>query len=381
MVFKFYEVMVKSKVYIYEDDGWKNLLPLTNLNPVFELVCGLWSVIERVKKIYSEVTPVSRMHRNERGKGLYINGRAILYDRLAIEGDEEIFTSNNEIVSFRSKDGRLPSKARITQVEAFLFKYPWDLIRINREIIRRDFEHANYNQRYTKGISIDGDIELCFIDDESKIFKGVYLNTENGPIYIDRGAQIRPPTVIYGPSYIGQGAIIDGAKIREGCSIGEGCRIGGEIEESIFLSYSNKHHDGFVGHSYIGRWVNLGALTTTSDLKNTYEKIEVDLPSGKINTNLLKFGSIIGEHTKTGIGTLLTTGCVIGIFCNLYGGGTFGRYIESFSWGTYNDLSLHRLDKALETARKVMKRRGIKPTKQYIERIASIFKQISSTSE
>ncbi len=367
-----------SKVYIYEDETWEDLLPLTYLHPVFELVCGMWSTIERFERIYGDVVPISRMHKNERSSGLYINGRAIFYERIEPDGEDEIFRCKDEIVAFRTRDGMLPNEAKTRQVHATIIKYPWDLIRMNREILLRDFEYGNFSCKYPNTVSIDGNPDYCVINEDVKVYRAVYLVTEGGPIYVDRDAQLRPQSVIYGPAYIGKGAIIDGAKIREGCSIGKGCKVGGEVEESIFLPFSNKHHEGFVGHSYIGEWVNLGALTTTSDLKNTYGNIRVSLPGGNIDTNLVKFGSVIGDHTKTGIGTLLTTGCILGVFCNLYGGGTFSKYIESFSWGTKDDLTLYRLDKAIETAKKVMKRRGVEPPEDYIERISRLFHKISS---
>lgn len=370
-----------SNVYIYEDDGWQNLLPLTYLHPVFDLVCGMWSGIERMNKVYGGIIPISRFHTNKGGEGLYINGRAIFYTRIPVKGNEEVFMNNNEIVAYRSKNGKLPQNAKTSEVEAILIKYPWDFIQVNKKIIQKDFKYGNFFNKLTKDIVIDGDPELCYIEDSAKIYNGVYFNTENGPIYIEKHVQIRPPAMICGPLYTGEGAIIDGAKLREGCHIGRGCRMGGEVEESIFLSFSNKHHDGFVGHSYIGEWVNLGALTTTSDIKNNYGNVRINLPSKILDTGLLKLGSIIGDHTKTGIGTLLTTGCVIGIFCNLYGGGTFGKYIESFSWGTIHEFTLHKINKAIETARKVMQRRGITPTEEYIDRIVRIFKEIRNSGQ
>ncbi|MCD5383902.1 hypothetical protein LR066_03990 [candidate division WOR-3 bacterium] len=352
------------KVYIYEDEGWETLLPLTHLHPVFDLSCGMWTPRKRAERIYGEVISTSRFHNNKNEKGLYINGRAIVHTKIPLEGEDEIFKSGGEIVAYRSGDGRIPENGREKNLIADIIKYPWDLIRFNKEIIKKDFEHGGFSG-------------LCYIDDSAKIYEGVHLNTESGPIYIEKDVVICPPTVIYGPSYIGEGSIIDNAILREGCYIGRGCRIGGEIEESVFLSFVNKHHTGFIGHSYIGEWVNIGALTTTSDLKNTYRNISVQLPDGEIDTGLLKLGSIIGDHTKTGIGTLLTTGCIIGIFCNLYGGGTFSRYIESFSWGTFSELTLYRIDEAVDTVRKVMERRGVTATEEYLKRIRGVFNRVN----
>ena len=141
----------------------------------------------------------------------------------------------------------------------------------------------------------------------------VVLDAEHGPIYIDAGAEIHPFTRIEGPCYIGAGSVLFGAKCRAGNSIGPMCRIGGEIEGTIIQGYSNKYHDGFLGHAYVGQWVNLGALTTNSDLKNDYSEVRITLDGqSPIATGSNKVGALIGDHAKTSIGTLLNTGDVRG---------------------------------------------------------------------
>jgi len=129
------------------------------------------------------------------------------------------------------------------------------------------------------------------------------------------------------------------------------------VEESIFYAYSNKHHDGFVGHSYIGEWANLAALTTTSDLKNTYGQIKVHL-----------------EHSKTGIGTLLDVGCIIGVACNVFGGDIASKYIPSFSWGSKDGFTENRLNRVVEVARIVMERRKIKQTQIDRDLLEKVYK-------
>jgi len=162
----------------------------------------------------------------------------------------------------------------------------------------------------------------------------VVLDAANGPIYIDEGAEIHPFTRIEGPCYIGKKSILLGCKCREGNSIGPVCRIGGEVEESIIHGYSNKYHDGFLGHAYVGEWVNLGALTTNSDLKNDYTNVSVILDGRRpIDTGSTKVGSLIGDHTKTSIGTLLNTGAFVGAMAILAATGKpLPKYIPSFAW-------------------------------------------------
>jgi UDP-N-acetylglucosamine diphosphorylase / glucose-1-phosphate thymidylyltransferase / UDP-N-acetylgalactosamine diphosphorylase / glucosamine-1-phosphate N-acetyltransferase / galactosamine-1-phosphate N-acetyltransferase len=162
----------------------------------------------------------------------------------------------------------------------------------------------------------------------------VVIDAANGPVYIDEGAEVHPFTRIEGPCYIGRKSILLGAKCREGNSIGPTCRIGGEVEESIIQGYSNKYHDGFLGHAYVGEWVNLGALTTNSDLKNDYSSVSVILDGKRpISTGSTKVGSLIGDHTKTSIGTLLNTGAYVGAMALIAATGKpLPKFIPSFAW-------------------------------------------------
>ena len=135
----------------------------------------------------------------------------------------------------------------------------------------------------------------------------VVFDATAGPIYVAYGAHIRAFTRLNGPCYIGPHTTVAGGEISN-CSIGPKCKVRGEISSSIFLGYANKGHDGFVGHSYLGRWVNLGAGTTTSNLKNTYGSVALWTPDGVRSTGLQFLGTLFGDHVKTGIGTMLTTG-------------------------------------------------------------------------
>jgi UDP-N-acetylglucosamine diphosphorylase/glucosamine-1-phosphate N-acetyltransferase len=147
--------------------------------------------------------------------------------------------------------------------------------------------------------------------------------------------------------------------IREGTTIGPVCKVGGEIEASIIHGYSNKQHDGFLGHSYLGQWVNFGADTVTSDLKNTYGTIRVSINGTGVETGEQLVGSLIGDHAKTGIGTILPTGCVIGVLANLFTSGSVPKFVPSFSWISECGRESCRLEKVLQTARIVMGRRGV----------------------
>jgi UDP-N-acetylglucosamine diphosphorylase/glucosamine-1-phosphate N-acetyltransferase len=258
-------------------------------------------------------------------------------------------------------------EAELLEGEFEFYDYLWDMVDLNGNEIGIDFVEQ------TKGINLGrmlGDAridssarilsgELLYIAPDAEIAGGVVIDNREGPVYIDKGAKIGPLSFIEGPCYVGKNAQIFRGNIRAGCSFGPQCRVGGEVEASIFQGFTNKYHDGFMGHAYLGSWVNLGAMTTNSDLKNNYGPISVSLNGEIVDTGRMKIGSFIGDHTKTGIGTLLNTGISIGFSCNIYGGTLVtSREVPSFSWGDESGYAVYRIDKALEVARTVMDRRG-----------------------
>lgn len=186
----------------------------------------------------------------------------------------------------------------------------------------------------------------------------VVLDATAGPIMIESGAHIRSFTRISGPCRIGRGSTIVGGDVT-GCSIGPVCKVRGEISSSIVLGYSNKGHEGFVGHSYLGRWVNLGAGTTTSNLKNTYGPVALWTPTGIRLTGMQFLGTMFGDHVKTGIGTLLTTGTVLGAGANVYGSQMPPKAVAPFAWGEREPYDTYRLDKFLSSAQIIMARRHV----------------------
>jgi UDP-N-acetylglucosamine diphosphorylase/glucosamine-1-phosphate N-acetyltransferase len=186
----------------------------------------------------------------------------------------------------------------------------------------------------------------------------VILDANDGPILIRRGATVASFSRIVGPCYIGENSHVVGDAIRA-CSIGDVCKVRGEIASSVMLGHSNKGHTGFVGSSYIGRWVNLGAGTTTSNLKNTYGNVQLWTPRGIEDTGLQFLGSLMGDHVKTGIGTMLTTGCVVGAGANIYGSGVTPKNIPAFAWGDCEPYARFESDKFVEVAERMMARRHV----------------------
>ncbi|MEW5700866.1 MAG: hypothetical protein AB1792_01365 [Candidatus Zixiibacteriota bacterium] len=178
----------------------------------------------------------------------------------------------------------------------------------------------------------------------------VVIDARTGPVWLDDGVVIESFTRLDGPAYVGRGTSLLGGKLTGGCALGPGCKIGGEWEASIAQGFVNKAHAGFFGHGYLGEWVNLGAMTTNSDLKNTYGSVRIARGDETVDTGLMKVGSYLADHTKTGIGTLIPTGATWGAGVNLFGGGLGPKSLPSFVWGEPTALAEHDLAKMLKTA-------------------------------
>ncbi len=246
------------------------------------------------------------------------------------------------------------------QIEGRLLERMWDFIAEGPERLSADLTQSTVGDG--EGELPDGVERLgagpVLLGSGATIEPGVLLDTRGGPIELDSGVEVRAGARLAGPLYLGPGSLLLGGAV-EALAAGPGCRLRGEIGESIVLGYSNKAHDGFLGHAYLGCWVNLGAETTNSDLKNNYGTVRMGPPGEEADTGLLKLGCFIGDHVKTGIGVLLNTGTVLGAGSNVFGSEMPPKWVPPFSWGSGSDLGLYRRDAFLETASIVMERRGV----------------------
>lgn len=186
----------------------------------------------------------------------------------------------------------------------------------------------------------------------------VLFDASAGPILVRRDATVASFSRLVGPCYVGEHSTIIGDRVAA-CSIGDTCKVRGEISNSVILGHSNKGHTGFVGHSYLGRWVNLGAGTTTSNLKNTYGPVQLSTRQGTRDTGLQFLGTFFGDHVKTGIGTLLTTGTLLGAGANVFGGGTPPKRVRAFAWGEGEPYARFEGEKFVAVAARVMARRDV----------------------
>ncbi|HPP11729.1 MAG TPA: putative sugar nucleotidyl transferase [bacterium] len=384
------------KTCIFEDSKWVNLTPLSYLRPVFHLRCGYHTLIERilprlpgtkasfyvrdylaplVKKNFS--FPVNEPETFENDV-LLINGRWLLTGEAPLDTTREAaHVSGDSLVyalvrretirklwkgSLEQLLNEIPAAVPRVPLQANLIEYPWQLIHHNPTVLREDFTATGLRGLQGKFASqsvIYGPPDLVYLAPGAEVHPLVVLDTNSGPIFIEEKVKIYPGARIEGPCYLGaKTEIMPGASIREGNSFGPVCKVGGEVEESIFHGYTNKYHDGFIGHSYVGEFVNLGALTTNSDLKNDYSTVSVPVNGTLVDTGELKVGSFFGDHTKTSIGTFFNTGSSVGIMCNITAGGILPKFFPSFVWYVNNKfMKGFGLEMMLETARSAMARR------------------------
>lgn len=261
---------------------------------------------------------------------------------------------------------RTPTE-RVTEgslaVEGRVLREVWELVSCNADQLSRDVRALFPSApapALPEGVFHWGEHPLI-VDESARIEPGCAIDTSEGPVWIDREATVHAFTRLCGPAYIGPGSELLGGSVS--CvSLGPVSKIRGEFTTSVALGYSNKQHDGHIGHAYLGRWVNLGAETTNSDLKNNYGNVDLWTPDGPVDTGEMKMGSLLGDHVKTGIGLLLNTGTVIGAGSNLYGAAMPPKFVPPFSWGTGEQLVEYRLDKFLEVAEVAMARREVSLT-------------------
>ncbi|HVA58678.1 MAG TPA: putative sugar nucleotidyl transferase [Gemmatimonadaceae bacterium] len=202
---------------------------------------------------------------------------------------------------------------------------------------------------------------LVLVERDAVVEPMVFFDVTAGPVLVREGATVQAFTRLVGPCVVGRHSVVSAGRVAAS-SIGEACKVHGELSTSILLGHSNKGHEGFVGHSYLGRWVNLGAGTTTSNLKNTYGPVSLWTPEGMRDTGLQFLGAMLGDHAKTGIGVRLTTGTVVGAGANVFGGSVMPKVVPPFAWGDAPPFGTHEFDRFLMTAERMMQRRGVSLT-------------------
>jgi UDP-N-acetylglucosamine diphosphorylase/glucosamine-1-phosphate N-acetyltransferase len=414
---------MNAMICIFEDSSVDRLLPLVYFRPVYNLRCGILSLKEKIIRRYPKASvslhcrtyladyvrlrnPGTPVNDIPNSACLFINGRVVVHEQFEKQiplhsKTDMVYTHNGEVVAarvsgtnlkrLRERLGKPLSLADFDgmpaqEVEAEMISYSWNLVHRNGAELKRDFVEIMKQRRgkrlkgkLYKGVQLLNTSEI-FIDEGATIKPGVVLDAEDGPIYIGRNVRVFPHATLIGPLYVGDGSWIKvGAQIYENTTIGPMCKVGGEVEESIIHGYSNKQHAGFLGHAYIGAWVNIGADTNNSDLKNNYGTVKVHVGNQQIDTGLQFVGLTMGDHSKSAINSMFNTGTVVGVSSNIFGSGFPPKYVPSFSWGAAGEtFTTFGIDRAIDVARRMMARRKIELTMTEEKLFRSIFEMTSS---
>lgn len=246
-----------------------------------------------------------------------------------------------------------------TRIDGWWMDDVWDYVRHLADMLESDLPILGATlPRGVPRSSFGVGKHPVFVAEGAVVEPSVCFDTTAGPILICAGAYVQAFTRLVGPLYVGEHSILTTDRIS-GSSIGDTCKVHGELSGTIMVGHSNKGHDGFVGHSMLGRWVNLGAGTITSNLKNTYGPVHLWTPSGERDTGMQFLGTMFGDHVKTAIGTRLVTGCVLGSGANVFGSTMMPKVVAPFAWGETGNFATYRVDKFLESVERMMARRDV----------------------
>jgi len=362
---------------LFDDNNLhKRFAPLTLTRPVAELRFGINTIakswlhyFDKKNVAYQTESYLSEKFKNTAdAKCLVIAGNVKPSFELAelvkeLKEGEKLFINKTWVAS-NGKNAK--TEIHKTLASFLVIENSWDLYEKNHLAIQLDYDAITKNRTsavLSNSNQIAG-IKNIFVEEGAKVEFSI-LNATEGPIYIGKDAEIMEGSMIRGPFVLGEHATIKmGAKIYGATTVGPYCKVGGEVSNSIFQAYSNKGHDGFVGNSVIGEWCNLGADTNSSNLMNTYGKVKMhSYQTGKIEQTDITFcGVLMGDHSKTGINTMLNTATVVGVHANIFGAGFPAKYIPSFTWGATESNEKFKLEKAFEVATNMMARRNVELT-------------------
>jgi UDP-N-acetylglucosamine diphosphorylase/glucosamine-1-phosphate N-acetyltransferase len=402
-------------VCLFEDRGVAGLEPLSHTRPAFELLCGQTTLgakqcrhfapcaagalvrphLADLFRLEHPGTPVNDLDWLHAEPAVLVNGRwlppaegvaALTGPCVAMAGDEvayavvgadrlEYCSPNTLEDCLETWKNTLPHHPAGGQ----LISHLWDLVEHNSEQLCLDGKAAR-PAAAPPHVAVVGPAERLAVDPTARLEPMVLADTTGGPVVIDREAVVCAFSRLEGPCYVGPHTHVLGAKVRAGTTLGPHCRVGGEVEASIVHGFSNKYHEGFLGHGYVGAWVNLGAGTHNSDLRNDYGPVGVTVGGRTVATGLTKVGCFVGDHTKTGLGTLLNTGSHIGPFCNLLPAGRLApKYVPPFCrWWNGSLGEDADVDRLLETAAAVMRRRGAALTEAHAALYRHVFEETAA---
>ncbi|MDE5420880.1 GlmU family protein [Ancylomarina sp. DW003] len=368
---------------LFDNESWQNFLPLTFTRPISEIRLGILKISEKWNKyLNQEISFLTQDYLSNKypakivGENILINA-CVLPNKALLEAIESLSTGQilvhdgiliaalvkeEDVAKF---DASLPehSEKIVFEGELLRIEKSYDIFQLNDKALRDDFElltAGRKSQEISKTVNVLCE-ENIFLEEGASV-EFATLNAKEGPIYIGKDAEIMEGSLVRGPlAMCEHSALKLGAKVYGATTLGPYCKSGGELSNVVFFGYANKAHDGFLGNAVIGEWCNIGADTNNSNLKNNYSEVKLwNYKSNRFNKTGLQFcGTIMGDHSKCGINTMLNTGTVIGVSANVYGAGFPRNFIPSFSMGGNHGFQEYRLKAAHEVAQLVMQRRGI----------------------
>ncbi len=395
-----------TSIILFDDESWHDLLPLTFTRPICELRVGILTIKEKWEHwLQSEASYLTQDYLSKKFN-LTIHQENYLINSTYLPTDALVHQIKNLILGQAIYDQNTLVAAKVS--DATMVKLALDKNYISTATL---FKHITFQEKITydrvtkpfhifsmNGLELSKDFYLITKERQSQIIsstnhvfgqhpifleEGVsmeccIINTNEGPVYLGKDVQVMEGSMIRGGFAACEGSIVKmGAKIYGPTTIGPHCRLGGEVNNSVLLANSNKGHDGFLGNSVIGEWCNLGADTNNSNLKNNYLPVKIwsYTTEGFEDTGLQFCGLIMGDHSKAGINTMFNTGTVVGVAANIFGDGFPRNFIPSFSWGGASGFITHQLNKALDTADIVLKRRQQKLTDEDRSILTHIFQK------
>ena len=390
-----------STVCVFHD-GKGKLDPLTDLRPSFDIRTGALTTLERMDRSFGITAGIwvpdeyrgMRCDHHDRPVNeitsksvLCLNGRWVdAHDAADLDMNQALVCGDEVLAAHITAEqaenflrtGELDPTVETTMAcaEKILHR-PWDVIRFLSDMLQKDLHLLDRGgSRVGEGVVVIGSHDID-INPAAKVYPTVVLDSEKGPIYIAQNAVIRPRAIIMGPAYIGPDTIIqDGAVIRPGVAFGPVCKVGGEVGSCIIQGYSNKGHDGYLGDSYLGEWVNFGAGTITSNLKNTYGNVRARNQADEQpqDTGLMYLGSIVGDHVKTAIGTRLLTGTVLMTGAQITDNVPPPKFVDRFAWISPAGTSSYEIDKFITVAKRVLQRRNEQLPDPCVTRLRALHK-------
>ncbi len=364
---------------LFDSDVRNSLLPFTYTRPVADIRIGILTIREKwefflgfttttiTEEYLEDKYPMVELENNILINASFLPTQNLVNQIRKLSKNQAIF-QDDQIIAFFTSDTQenvdFDSYEQIEFLDDLIqIKQTTDIFLLNDKAIQADFNlitKGRVSEPIPEGVHVV-DKENIFIEKGASITFSS-LNASKGPIYIGKDSEIMEGSLVRGPFALGENSILKmGAKVYGATTLGPYCKVGGEINNSVLFGYSSKGHEGFLGNSVLGEWCNIGADSNTSNLKNNYAEVKLWNYDDErfINTGLQFCGLIMGDHSKCGINTMFNTGTVIGVSANIFGAGFPRNFIPSFSWGGVAGFTTYHMNKVIEVAKVVMKRRAL----------------------